>query len=105
MAGTVHSGDYVGGFVGRVLNNNAEFRNSHFTGTLEYSMVTQQKGGFVGIPTTTRFHDCSSSGNINNNHIRIGGFLGRSADVEFHRCSYSGTIVSNLGQLGGFAHW
>ena len=95
MAGTVHSGDYVGGFVGRVLDHNTVFRDSHFTGTLEFRMGTQQKGGFVGIPTSiTQFFDCTSAGNINNNHIRIGGYLGRSVEAEFLRCSYSGNIMS-----------
>ena len=41
MASTVHSGDYVGGLIGRVTHHNAEFRDSHFTGTLEFRMGTQ----------------------------------------------------------------
>ena len=64
MAGVVHSGDYVGGLIGRVTNHEAVFHWSHFTGRLEFRMGTQYKGGFIGIPTTTRFHDCTSTGRI-----------------------------------------
>ena len=92
MEGTVYSGESGGGFIGYIVNAEANITNSIMRGKVS---AQNNCGGFIGNSSGATFNisNCNNSGTVTGND-NVGGIIGSgSGKITMDQCNNTGSVT------------